>query len=63
MPIIHIHMISGRSLDQKRKLVAEVTSTVTEVIGVNEKDVHIMLHESETENASTGGVLLFDSRK
>jgi 4-oxalocrotonate tautomerase len=56
-------MISGRSLDQKRKLVANVTSTVTEAIGVNEDDVHIILHESEAENASTGGVLLLDSRK
>jgi 4-oxalocrotonate tautomerase len=63
MPIIHIHMLSGRSVDQKRELVAKVTSTVTEVIGVDAKNVHIILHESEMENASNGGVLFLDSRK
>jgi 4-oxalocrotonate tautomerase len=63
MPIIHIHIISGRSLDQKRMLVSKVTSAVTETIGTAEESVHIVLHESEAENVSKGGVLRADLRE
>ena len=58
MPIVHIHMISGRSLDQKKTLVSKVTDAVTESIGTAEEDTHVVLHELETENVSKGGVLL-----
>jgi len=63
MPIIHIHMISGRSIDQKRTLVSKVTAAVTESIGTPEETVSIVLHESELENLSKGGLLRADSRK
>ena len=63
MPIVHVHMVVGRSIEQKRSLVEKITATLTETINVNEENVHIILHESPAENASTGGVLLFDARK
>jgi 4-oxalocrotonate tautomerase len=63
MPIVHIHILKGRSIDRKRELAEKVTSAVTESIGVDRETVHVLLHESELENAAKGGILFADSRK
>jgi 4-oxalocrotonate tautomerase len=63
MPIVHIHMVKGRSIEKKRELAEKVTSAVTESIGVNRETVEVLLHESEVENVAKGGILFADSRK
>jgi 4-oxalocrotonate tautomerase len=63
MPIVHIHIVKGRSIDKKRELAEKVTSAVTESIGVDRETVHVLLHESEVENVAKGGILFVDSRK
>jgi 4-oxalocrotonate tautomerase len=63
MPIVHIHIVKGRSIDKKRELAKKVTSAVTESIGVDRETVHVLLHESEVENVAKGGILFVDSRK
>jgi 4-oxalocrotonate tautomerase len=63
MPIVHIHILKGRSIDRKRELAEKVTSAVTESIGVDRETVHVLLHESEVENVAKSGILFADSRK
>jgi 4-oxalocrotonate tautomerase len=63
MPIVHIHLVKGRTVDQKRKLAEKVTAAVTETIGVKIDTVEVLLHEVEAENVAKGGVLFVDSRK
>jgi 4-oxalocrotonate tautomerase len=63
MPIVHIHMVKGRSIEKKRELVEKVTSAVTETIGVVRDTVEVLLHECEVENVAKGGILFADSRK
>jgi 4-oxalocrotonate tautomerase len=63
MPIVHIHMMKGRSIEKKRELAEKVTSALTESIGVNRETVEVLLHESEVENVAKGGILFADSRK
>ena len=48
MPEIYIHAVEGRSLDQKRALVRDITEAVVQII------------ESSRENKSKGGVLFSD---
>jgi 4-oxalocrotonate tautomerase len=63
MPIVHIHMVKGRSIEKKRELAEKVTSVLTETIGVNRDTVEILLHEIEVDNVAKGGILFADSRK
>lgn len=61
MPIIDIKLLDGRTLDEKRKLVAAVTEAVTGSLGVKPDSVRITLHEMARENYSIAGVLKSDS--
>ncbi|MDB6086001.1 MAG: 4-oxalocrotonate tautomerase family enzyme [Gammaproteobacteria bacterium] len=63
MPIVQIHLVKGRSIEQKRKLAEKVTAALTETIGVPKDTVEILLHELEVDNVAQGGMLFADSRK
>jgi 4-oxalocrotonate tautomerase len=60
MPVITIRMAKGRGIEQKRKLVAEVTRAVSETLDLPPEIISIQLHEFERENWATGGELHVD---
>jgi 4-oxalocrotonate tautomerase len=60
MPRVIIQTNSGRSLDQKRGLVKDVTRAVCEHYQVGPEQVTIVLQEHEPENFAKGGVLSVD---
>ena len=60
MPIISIRLAKGRNIEQKRKLVAEVTRAVSETLDLPPEIISIQLHEFERENWATGGELHVD---
>ena len=60
MPEVYIYALAGRTLDQKRKLVKEVTEAVARNFDVAEDAVLIQLLESSREAKAKGGVLLSD---
>lgn len=60
MPEVYIYAIEGRTLDQKRKLVKEVTEAVARNFDVAEDAVLIQLLESSREAKAKGGVLFSD---
>lgn len=57
MPVVRISMYDGRTLDQKRQLVKEVTEAVARVTGNSEEGVHVIIDEVRRENWSIGGKL------
>ncbi|WP_120971850.1 4-oxalocrotonate tautomerase [Comamonas sp. lk] len=57
MPTYHIELFEGRSLEQKRKLVEEVTRITTEVLGSAPESVDIIITDVKRENWATGGKL------
>ncbi len=57
MPTFHIEMFEGRTADQKRKLVEEVTRVTCEALGCAPGAVDIIIAEVKRENWATGGVL------
>lgn len=60
MPIIQINMFEGRTVDQKRRLVAEVTDAVVRSIGVTAEDVRIIIQDMAKHDYSVAGKLVID---
>jgi 4-oxalocrotonate tautomerase len=53
-------MFEGRTIDQKRKLVAEMTDAVVKSLGVTPEDVRIILQEMAKHDYAIGGKLVID---
>jgi 4-oxalocrotonate tautomerase len=62
VPIIHVHMFEGRTIEQKRKLVEKVTDAVVTSVGSPPEDVKIILHDLPRHNVATAGVLASDRK-
>jgi 4-oxalocrotonate tautomerase len=62
MPIIHVHLFEGRTLDQKRKLVSAMTEAVVKSLDAKPETVQIMLHEQSRNNVSVAGVLVSEKK-
>jgi len=60
MPIVQVELIEGRTVDQKRKLVVEMTRAVVDSLGVKPEDVRIILRDMARHDYSVGGVLVLD---
>ncbi len=63
MPIVQIHLLKGRSIDQKRALVERVTNAVSETVNAPPEAVEVIISEMERENFSRAGVLIADQKK
>nr|WP_315494631.1 4-oxalocrotonate tautomerase family protein [uncultured Rhodoferax sp.] len=62
MPIVNLQLIAGLSLDQKRTLVAEITQTLSRVIGAKPERTHILIQEVADEDWGLEGRLVLDRR-
>jgi 4-oxalocrotonate tautomerase len=63
MPIVQIHLMSGRTNEQKRKLVKSVTQAICDSVDVNPENVRIILSEMSDNNYSFAGELVIDKQK
>ena len=57
MPEVYVHAVEGRTLDQKRALVKDITAAVVKHFGVTADAVLVQIVESAKENKAKGGVL------
>ena len=57
MPFIHVNMFEGRTVDQKRKMVAAMTEAVVKSLEIKPEAVHIIIHELPKQNFTSAGVL------
>lgn len=60
MPNITVELLSGRSMEQRRRFVAAVTATAVELLDARPQDVRIVFTEIEAEDVANGGVLASD---
>jgi 4-oxalocrotonate tautomerase len=60
VPTLRIEMWSGRTMEQKRKLVRLVTEAVVAALDVKPEEVQIKILEGEKHNYARGGVLRSD---
>jgi 4-oxalocrotonate tautomerase len=61
MPIIIIEAYEGRTVEQKRGLVRDITDAVCKNFKVPADAVTILLHEGKKENSAQAGKLASDS--
>jgi len=57
MPEVYVYAVEGRSLDQKRALVQDITAAVVKNFGVSADAVLVQIVESSKDNKAKGGVL------
>jgi 4-oxalocrotonate tautomerase len=62
MPTYHIEMMEGRTIEQKRRLVQEITRITVEVLGDSPESVDILITDVKRENWATGGKLWTEPR-
>ena len=62
MPTYHIEMIEGRTLEQKKKLVQEITRISVEVLGGSPGSVDVTITDIKADNWATGGILWSEPR-
>ena len=60
MPEVVVYAMEGRSTDQKRGLVKDITTAVMKNLGVPAEAVVVTIAESSKENKAKGGVLFSD---
>lgn len=60
MPVVQIDMLSGRTTEQKRMMVKEVTRAIASTVGCSESAVTIVVREVAKENFAEGGTLFAD---
>ena len=61
MPLIIIEADEGRSIDQKRELVKDITDAVCINFAVPPTAVSVLIHEGKKENRARAGKLAIDS--
>ena len=57
MPEVYVYAVEGRSLEQKRALVRDITEAVVKHFKVGADAVMVQIVESSKENKAKGGVL------
>jgi 4-oxalocrotonate tautomerase len=62
MPTYHVEMIEGRTIEQKKKLVQEITRISVEVLGGSPDSVDVLITDLKAENWATGGKLWSEPR-
>ncbi len=61
MPIVHIHLLEGRTQEQKRALAASVTKAVCDSLGAAPEKVRVILSDMAHGDYAIGGVLVADA--
>jgi len=61
MPLVIIEAWEGRTVEQKRGLIRDITAAVCKNFAVDPKAVDILIHEGKKENSAHEGKLAIDS--
>ena len=63
MPEVYVHAVKGRTLDQKRALVKDITDAVVKHFSVMPEVVTVSIIETEPTAKAKGGVLFSEMRR
>ena len=62
MPLVQITMLSGRTIEQKRKVAQRITDVMVEEAGAKREAVIVTFNEVSKESYASGGVLMADKK-
>ncbi|MGM8931723.1 tautomerase family protein [Salinicola halophyticus] len=57
MPEVLVHMVEGRTPEQKKMLLQKTTQAVVESLGVRPEQVTVQIVEAKADSKAKGGVL------
>jgi 4-oxalocrotonate tautomerase len=57
MPEVYVHAVEGRTMDQKRALIKDITDAVVRNFKVDAEAVMVQIMESPKTHKAKGGVL------
>lgn len=60
MPVIRVEMFKGRTPEQKRDMVKEITEAFVRTAGGTPEPVHVVITDVEKSDWAVGGVLASD---
>lgn len=60
MPVIRVEMFKGRSVDQKRELVKELTSALVRTCGCTPESVQVVIFDVDKQDWGGAGQLMSD---
>ena len=60
MPEVYVHAVEGRTIDQKRSLVKDITDAVVRNFKVPPEAVMVQIMESPKDSKAKGGFLFSD---
>jgi 4-oxalocrotonate tautomerase len=60
VPEVIVELTEGRTIEQKRTLVREITDTIVRVCEVDSEAVVVIIHENPRTDKAKGGVLFSD---
>ena len=63
MPMVQVTMLTGRTIDQKRKLAKRITDAMVEEAGARRESIIVAFHEVTKESYASGGELMVDKVK
>jgi 4-oxalocrotonate tautomerase len=63
MPEVYVHAVKGRSADQKRALMKDITDAVVKNFNTTADAVVVSIIESEPASKSKGGVLFSEMKR
>ena len=63
MPEVYVHAVKGRTLEQRRALVKDITDAVVKNFSVAPEVVTISIIETEPTAKAKGGVLFSEMRR
>ena len=63
MPLVEIHILEGRSAEQKKNLLASVTQAVHESIGAPIQSIRVWIQEFTADEYMAAGVMASERKK
>jgi 4-oxalocrotonate tautomerase len=60
MPLVTVHLLEGRTLEQKRRLVARITDALVEEAGARREMVQVRFENVSKQEWGRGGLLGID---
>jgi len=63
MPLVEIHLLEGRTPEQKKKLLASVTEAISESIGAPLSSIRVWIHEMGDSDYMAAGHVASERRK
>ena len=60
MPIVQIHMLEGRTTEERRALAERMTDAICETIGAERERVRIIMNDMPRDEYAVGGKLVCD---